>query len=91
MNERRLARLKRLATGAAIIGSSLGVAGDPKPGIEPIRVNSPPEQAPADAGVVVKKVEPVAEPEPRPEGPTVNSPPPKVKPKVNSPKPAPKK
>jgi hypothetical protein len=85
MNERRLSRLKRLATGAALVSATLALGDDPKtqkPNVnsprapEPIYVNSPAPQAPEDAGV---KEEP--KPAPKPRGPNVNSPSP-VKPKA---------
>lgn len=95
MNQHRLSRLKRLATGAALISSALALGDDPKPSDKPspgppIRMNSPGPQAPVaavDAGV---KEEPTPKPDDRPH---VNSPPPAkpVKPpkppNVNSPPP----
>ncbi|MFT3712198.1 MAG: hypothetical protein QM817_31525 [Archangium sp.] len=95
MNQHRLSRLKRLATGAALISSTLALGEDVKappvnPG-PPTRMNSPGKQKPVavDAGVVDAGV--TEEPVKPDDGPHVNSPPPQKPiakprpPNVNSP------
>lgn len=82
MNDRRLARLKRLAVGAALVGATVSIAEDAK---QPVRTNSPPSQKPE-----VKYVNspPNDGPEPIDAGVAVEPAPQKPEPRyINSPKP----